>query len=202
MLDKPAAPESSMNTTSPFRRLPATLAALSFLAAQPAAAELEPGAAAPAFEADATLAGEPFRFVLREALQKGPVVLYFFPKAFTKGCTIEANAFAEASPRYEAMKATVIGISGDDIHTLKRFSVEECRNRFAVASDSGGQIMKSYDASMPFVEGYAKRVSYVISPQGRIIYAWSSMSPAEHVPNTLAALSRWSGQQPTTTGGN
>ena len=158
--------------------------------------------AAPAFEADATLAGNPFRFVLADALKKGPVVVYFYPKAFTKGCTIEANAFAEAAPQYEAMKATVIGVSGDDLATLKRFSVEECRNRFAVASDPGGRIMKSYDASMPFVDSYAKRVSYVISPQGRIIYAWSSMSPAEHVPNTLAALSRWSGQQPNTTGGN
>jgi peroxiredoxin len=191
-----------MNRTLSWRQLPAALAALAFFVAQPAVAELEPGAAAPTFEADATLAGEPFRFVLGEALKKGPVVLYFYPKAFTKGCTIEANAFAEAAPQYEAMKATVIGVSGDDIATLRRFSVEECRNRFAVASDPGGRIMKSYDASMPFVDGYAKRVSYVISPQGRIIYAWSSMSPAEHVPNTLAALSRWSRQQPTTTGGN
>jgi thioredoxin-dependent peroxiredoxin len=191
-----------MNTTTSSWRLTALLAAGSFFVAPPAVAELEPGAAAPPFEADATLAGEPFRFVLGDALKKGPVVLYFYPKAFTKGCTIEANAFAEAAPQYEAMKATVIGVSGDDIATLKRFSVEECRNRFAVASDPGGRIMKSYDASLPFVEGYAKRVSYVISPQGRIIYGWSSMSPAEHVPNTLAALSRWSGQQHnTTTGG-
>ncbi len=191
-----------MNWNFSWRQLPVALAALSFLVAPPAVAELEPGAAAPAFEADATLAGEPFRFVLADALKKGPVVLYFYPKAFTKGCTIEANAFAEASPQYEAMKATVIGVSGDDIATLKRFSVEECRNRFAVASDPGGRIMKSYDASMPFVDGYAKRISYVISPQGRIIYAWSSMSPAEHVPNTLAALNRWSTQKPGTTGGN
>jgi len=191
-----------MKWTSSWRQLPAALTVLSSLAAQPAAAELEAGAAAPAFEADATLAGNPFRFVLADALKKGPVVVYFYPKAFTKGCTIEANAFAEAAPQYEAMKATVIGVSGDDLATLKRFSVEECRNRFAVASDPGGRIMKSYDASMPFVDSYAKRVSYVISPQGRIIYAWSSMSPAEHVPNTLAALSRWSGQQPNTTGGN
>ena len=110
--------------------------------------------------------------------------------------------FAEAAPQYEAMKATVIGVSGDDIATLERFSVEECRNRFAVASDPGGQIMKAYDASLPFVDGYAKRISYVISPQGRILYAWSSMSPTEHVPNTLAALNRWNAGQPTTPGGN
>jgi len=163
---------------------------------------LKVGDPAPGFEADAARAGEPFRFVLSEALKKGPVVLYFYPKAFTKGCTIEANAFAEATPQYDTLKATVIGVSGDDIETLKGFSVTECRNRFAVAADPGGRIMKSYEASMPFVEGYAKRISYVISPQGRILYAWSSMSPEEHVPNTLAALRRWSEQPEKPAGGN
>jgi peroxiredoxin len=184
-----------MKRISSFRRLAVAPAMMSLvLAAQPAAAELKPGDAAPGFEADATLAGEPYRFVLSDVLKKGPVVLYFYPKAFTKGCTIEANAFAEATPEYEALRATVIGVSGDDIDTLKKFSVSECRSRFAVASDPGGRIMKSYDAAMPFVDGYAKRISYVISPQGRIVYAWSSMSPDEHVPNTLAALRRWAEQ--------
>jgi len=196
-----------MNTTQTLRQLPAAVAALAalvaaLLAASPAAAELKAGDPAPGFEADAARAGEPYRFVLGEALKKGPVVLYFYPKAFTKGCTIEANAFAEATPQYDALKATVIGVSGDDIATLKGFSVTECRNRFAVASDPGGRIMKSYDASMPFVEGYAKRISYVISPEGRIVYAWSSMSPEEHVPRTLAALRRWSEQHEKPAGGN
>lgn len=185
-----------MNRTSTLRRLPSACAVLAAcLVSSPVPAELKPGAPAPAFEADATLAGERFRFVLGQALEKGPVVLYFYPKAFTQGCTIEANQFAEATPQYAALGATVIGVSGDDIETLKRFSVSECRSRFAVASDAGGRIMKAYDAAMPFVETYAKRVSYVISPQGRIIYAWSSMGPEQHVPNTLAALRRWSEQQ-------
>jgi len=177
---------------------PAAIAALLALLAcltLPARAELEPGDAAPGFEASATLGGQPFRFVLAEALKKGPVVLYFYPKAFTQGCTIEANAFAEASDDYAAFGATVIGVSGDDIETLNRFSVSECRSRFAVASDADGRIMKSYDATMPFVQTYAKRVSYVISPQSRIIYAWSSMGPEQHVPNTLAALRRWSAKR-------
>jgi len=164
------------------------------LSAAPAAAELKAGDPAPDFEASATLGGQPFRFVLAEALAKGPVVLYFYPKAFTQGCTIEARNFAEATDDYAALGATVIGVSGDDIDTLNRFSVSECSSRFAVASDSKGRIMKSYDATMPFVETYAKRVSYVISPRGRIIYAWSSMSPEQHVPNTLEALRRWSTQ--------
>lgn len=169
--------------------------AASLLATAPARAELKPGDPAPPFEAEATLAGEPFHFVLAEALAKGPVVLYFYPKAFTKGCTIEANRFAEASEDYARLNATVIGMSGDDIETLKRFSVSECRNRFAVASDRGGRIMKAYDARMPFVETYAKRVSYVISPQGRIIHAFSSMGAEEHVPSTLSALQRWQAAQ-------
>ncbi len=167
----------------------------------PARAELKVGDPAPEFEAEATLAGEPFRFKLADALKKGPVVLYFYPKAFTKGCTIEANRFAEAAPAYAGLGATVIGISGDDIETLNRFSVTECRNRFAVASDRGGRIMKAYDARMPFSETYAKRVSYVISPQGRILHAISSMGPEEHVPSTLGALERWAAERPDTGGG-
>lgn len=178
--------------TAPAALLATLLAGL--LAASPVAAELKAGDPAPDFEASATLGGQPFKFVLAQALAKGPVVLYFYPKAFTQGCTIEARNFAEATEEYAALGATVIGVSGDDIDTLNRFSVSECRSRFAVASDSKGRIMKSYDASMPFVETYAKRVSYVISPQHRIIYAWSSMSPEQHVPNTLEALRRWSAQ--------
>ena len=142
-------------------------------------------------EAEASLGGQPFHFVLAEALKKGPVVLYFYPKAFTQGCTIEANNFADATDRYAAFGATVIGVSRDDIDTLNRFSVSECRNRFAVASDGDGRIMKAYDATIPHVLNYAKRVSYVISPQSRIVYAFSSSGPDQHVPNTLAALRQW-----------
>jgi peroxiredoxin Q/BCP len=184
-----------MNKAHHFSRLltglAVLLACLACLAVTPAQAQLKPGDPAPGFEASATLGGQPFRFVLADALKKGPVVLYFYPKAFTQGCTIEANNFAEATQQYAALGATVIGVSGDDIETLNRFSVSECRSRFAVASDGDGRIMKSYDAAMPFVESYAKRVSYVISPQGRIIYAFSSMGPEHHVPNTLEALRRW-----------
>jgi peroxiredoxin Q/BCP len=177
-------------------RLGAGLAAvLALLAASPARAELKPGDPAPDFETSATLGGKPFRFVLADALQKGPVVLYFYPKAFTQGCTIEARNFAEATDEYASLGATVIGVSGDDIETLNRFSVSECHSRFAVGSDPKGRIMKSYDATMPFVETYAKRVSYVISPQHRVVYTWSSMSPEQHVANTLQALREWSAQR-------
>jgi len=97
--------------------------AAALLLASPAWAELAPGAQAPDFSAPASLAGKPFTFSLAEALKKGPVVLYFYPKAFTKGCTVEAHNFSEATAEFEAQGATVIGISTDDIETLNRFSV-------------------------------------------------------------------------------
>ncbi len=170
-------------------RLAAAGAALaSAVASSGAQAELKPGDVAPVFTAPAALAGQVFEFSLQDALAHGPVVVYFYPKAFTRGCTIEANRFAEAQDEYRALYATVIGLSGDDIETLKKFSVAECRDRFAVASDADGSIMKAYGAAMPLLSSYAKRVSYVIGTDGRIAYAYSSMSPDEHVPNTLAAL--------------
>ncbi len=169
--------------------LPAACAALWLAAAPtPAHAELKPGDPAPDFKAPAALGGRTFEYSLAQALKSGPVVLYFYPKAFTQGCTIEANRFAEASDEYAALGATVIGVSGDDIDTLKEFSVTECRNRFAVASDADRRIMKAYDAVMPLVSSYARRVSYVISREGRIVYAYSSGNPDGHVPNTLQAL--------------
>jgi len=99
-----------------------------------APAALAPGAAAPDFTTQGALAGKPFSFSLKQALKKGPVVLYFFPAAFTPGCTIEAHEFAEATPEFAKLGATVIGMSADGIDKLQRFSVEECRNKFAVAT--------------------------------------------------------------------
>lgn len=168
--------------------LSAISALASLVAPSTARAELKVGDPAPAFTAPAALAGDTFEFSLEKALARGPVVVYFYPKAFTKGCTIEANNFAEAHDDYAALGATVIGVSRDDIDTLKKFSVSECRNKFAVASDASGSIMKSYDAAMPFVSSYARRISYVVGSDGRVVYAYSSSNPDGHVPNTLAAL--------------
>src|ERR1019366_7067276 len=122
---------------------------------------------------------------LADALKKGPVVLYFYPKAFTPGCTVEAHNFAEATDKFAALGATLIGMSGDNIDTLKEFSVKECRNKFAVAADADGKIMKRYDANMAFLPSTADRISYVISPAGKVIYTYSSLSPDNHVENTL-----------------
>jgi thioredoxin-dependent peroxiredoxin len=168
-----------------------TAAAAAALATGVALAALAPGDTAPTFDADAAIGGKVFRFSLAQALKKGPVVLYFYPKAFTSGCTVEAHLFAEATPRFEALGATVVGMSNDDIDTLKKFSVEACRDKFAVAADAGAKVMKQYDAALRLAPGMANRVSYVISPEGRIVYAYSSLSPDAHVAKTLAAVEQW-----------
>jgi len=160
-----------------------------------AVAALKVGSKAPDFTTQATLAGQPFQFVLGEALKKGPVVLYFYPAAFTKGCTVEAHLFAEASDEFKALGATVIGVSKDDIETLNKFSVSECRNKFAVAADPDLKIAKSFDAKIPLV-GYSDRTSFVILPDATVSYAYSAMSPDKHVANTLAAVREWKAQQP------
>ena len=162
------------------------------LAAGPHAA-LKPGDAAPDFTAQASLGGKEFTFSLADALKKGPVVLYFYPAAFTTGCTIEAHEFAEAIDTYAALGASVVGVSSDDIATLNKFSVSECRSKFAVAADADKKIMTAYDAKLLF--GYANRTSYVIAPDGRIIYEYTALDPSGHVANTLAALKKWKAEQ-------
>jgi len=154
-------------------------------------AALHAGDVAPPFVAEAALSGKQFTFDLAEALKKGPVVLYFYPKAFTSGCTVEAHNFAEASDRFKALGATVLGMSNDDIGTLKKFSVKECRNKFAVAADHGARVMKKYDAVLPASTDVADRISYVIAPNGLVIYVYASLSPDGHVENTLHAIEQW-----------
>ena len=164
--------------------------ALMFIAS-PAAAALKPGDKAPDFTAEASLGGKPFTFVLADALKQGPVVLYFYPAAFTHGCTIEAHDFAEATYDFKVQGATVIGVSHDPIETLNKFSVSECRSKFAVASDTDGSIMKAYDAVMVGALNLADRTSYVITPDHKILYTYSSLDPDRHVANTMQALQEW-----------
>ena len=176
------------------RPLAFVIAAVVFIAVAVHAA-LKPGDAAPDFNTQASLAGDVFTFSLAEALKKGPVVLYFYPAAFTSGCTIEAHDFAEAVDSYRALGATVIGVSRDDIETLKRFSVSECRNKFAVVSDRDQKIMKLYDAVLAANPEYADRISYVIGPDARVIFAYKSLNPEKHVEYTLDAVRKWSAQR-------
>ncbi len=164
------------------------LAALTTLALPIAApAALAVGAPAPAFTTKASLAGKPFDFVLKDALKKGPVVLYFYPAAFTKGCTIEAHNFAEATPEFEKLGATVIGMSADNIETLNKFSVEACRNKFAVGSATPA-VITGYDVHFKLKPGLTDRTSYVIGQDGRIAYEYTALDPAGHVTGTMAAV--------------
>ncbi len=163
--------------------------------AAPSFAALKPGADAPDFTTQATLAGKPFKFALADALKKGPVVLYFYPAAFTPGCTVEAHEFAEATDKFKSMGATVIGVSHDDIEKLNKFSVSECRNKFAVASDADQSIEKSYDAILAMKPEYANRTSYVIAPNGKIVYEYTALDPDKHVSNTLAAVEKLQADQ-------
>ena len=156
-----------------------------------ASAKLAVGAAAPDFSTTAALAGSTFNYTLSDALKKGPVVLYFYPKAFTTGCTIEAKLFAEATDQFAALNATVIGVSADDIDTLKTFSTGPCGSKFAVASDLDHSIIKAYDAALRIKPDMADRVSYVITPDAHVLYVYDSLNPDQHDTNTLAAIKSW-----------
>ncbi len=166
----------------------ASMALISMLV--PAHAALTVGAPAPDFTAQAAMGGKEFTFALTDALKKGPVVLYFYPAAFTKGCTIEAHDFAEATDKFAALGATVIGISHDGIAKLKDFSVSECRSKFAVAADPDGKVIAAYDTKIPQAV-YANRTSYVITPDHKIAFEYTAMSPDQHVALTLDAVQKW-----------
>ena len=175
-------------------RLPAL--ALALCVSTPALAALKPGAPAPDFSTLATLGGHEFTFHLADALKQGPVVLYFYPAAFTSGCTVEAHDFAEATPKFKALGATVIGVSEDGIAKLDKFSVSECRSAFPVASDKSGTVANEYDAVLIGMLGYASRTSYVIAPDGHVIYAYNAMDPSGHVGNTMKAVEDWKNAHP------
>jgi peroxiredoxin (alkyl hydroperoxide reductase subunit C) len=165
--------------------------ALTTALAGTAMAALPVGAPAPNFTTPATLGGKEFSFTLANALKKGPVVLYFYPAAFTKGCTIEAHEFAAAIDQYKALHATVIGVSHDDIAKLDKFSVSECQSKFPVAADPSGKVIADYDAKLSIMPGLANRTSYVIAPDMKIIYVYSDLNPEKHVENTLQAIKTW-----------
>ena len=156
------------------------------IVASPAAAALPIGAKAPTFVTQGAIGGKPFKLDLSEQLRHGPVVLYFYPKAFTKGCTLEANAFSEAMPEFKAAGARVIGMSADTIDTLKKFSVEGCRSAFPVAR-ADKKVIKAFDVAIPVV-GLSNRTSYVIARDGRIVMVHSEMDWKDHVSKSLAAV--------------
>lgn len=155
--------------------------------ALPAAAALPQGAKAPSFVTTAAVGGKIFRLDLKHQLRNGPVVLYFFPKAFTKGCTLEAHAFSEAVPEFRKAGARVIGLSADNVATLKKFSVEECRSAFAVGRASP-ELIREYDVVWKEQKGLTTRTSYVIGQDGRIVMVHDDLDWSQHVAKTLAAV--------------
>ena len=165
---------------------------------------LAKGAKAPVFDAKASMAGNEFNFSMKKALAKGPVVLYFYPAAYTGGCDLEAHTFAEMKDKFTAAKATIIGVSADDIERLKSFSSDPdfCGGKFAVASDPDGKIAATYglklkapQAGMKDVRGQAvthgfiPRTTFVLNKKGEVVAVFSSetdhVSPAEHVKKSL-----------------
>ena len=160
---------------------------IAILAAAPTAAALPTGANAPNFTTQGAIAGKPFRLNLAEQLKHGPVVLYFYPKAFTKGCTLEAHAFSEAAKDFKKAGARVIGMSADDLPTLEKFSVEGCRNAFAVATATP-EVIKAYDVALKQKPEMTDRTSYVIDRSGKIVFVHSDLDWSEHVAKTLAAV--------------
>jgi peroxiredoxin len=155
--------------------------------ASPAMAALPVGAKAPDFVTTGAVAGKPFRLHLAQQLRQGPLVLYFFPKAFTSGCTAEAHAFSESIRDFKKAGARVIGMSADDLPTLKKFSVEECRNAFPVATATPATKM-AYEVAWAAHPGLTTRTSYVIDRRGRIAMVHDDLDFSKHVALTLAAV--------------
>jgi peroxiredoxin Q/BCP len=181
--------------------------AFSMLLSLPVLAALKVGDMAPDFSARGSLAGKEFSFSLQEALKKGPVVVYFFPSAYTKGCDLEAHTFSQEKDKFDAAGASIIGVSADSISRLNRFSAdpEFCAGKFPVASDADKKIAGSYNLSantvkpgMLDVKGDAvdhdliERVTFVIGKDHKIIAAFSSkddnLSPDQHVAKSLAIV--------------
>jgi thioredoxin-dependent peroxiredoxin len=171
----------------------------------PAFGALKAGDTAPDFEAKASLAGEAFDFSLREALDEGTVVVYFYPSAYTQGCNIQAREFAVNMDAFEAAGASVIGVSLDSIERLNDFSAdpEYCAGKLAVASDERGAIAKSFDLEVQegragikdtrgveIDHGFAERTTFIVTPDGKIAETIGGLSPMENVQKSLEAVQR------------
>ncbi|HVI05187.1 MAG TPA: peroxiredoxin [Sphingomicrobium sp.] len=168
------------------RKLLFAFAILSF-AATPAGAALKAGDKAPDFTTTGAVGGKEFKLHLAEELRKGPVVLYFFPKAFTSGCTAEAHAFSQSIGDFKKAGAEVIGMSADDLKTLHDFSAKECRSAFPVATATP-EVQKAYDVAWAAHPGITTRTSYVIAKNGKIVMVHDDLDFSQHVAKTLAAV--------------
>lgn len=166
-------------------------AAAAMLAAVPATAALQEGASVPSLVTQGALNGRTINFNLQQELRKGPVVLYFFPKANTPGCNLEAKAFAERIPEFRRAGAQVVGMSGDTIEDLAEFSRKECAGAFPVARATPATIT-AFDVPLSFNgqrnDALTSRTSYVIGTDGKIVMVHSDLDWTDHVARTLAAV--------------
>jgi peroxiredoxin len=184
---------------------PVALAACALLGSLSAHAALKEGDAAPAFSAQAALAGKTLDYKLAEALKQGPVVVYFYPSAYTNGCNIQARTFAVNQEAFTAAGATVVGVSLDSIERLRTFSAdpEYCAGKVAVASDADGRIAKAYDLAVRAAQpgrkdtrgaeldhGFAERTTFVVRPDGKIAATIGGVTPVENVEQALATVRR------------
>ncbi|MEH4624792.1 peroxiredoxin [Grimontella sp. AG753] len=157
-----------------------------------AQAALPTGAQAPDFQLQGALAGKPLTFSLKQALQKGPVVLYFFPAAFSKGCTIEAHAFAEATDDFKKLGATVIGVTAGNVDQVDEFSKLECRDKFTVTADPGAKVASEYQTLMQMNgKTLSDRTSFVIAPDGKILLSYTDRNPETHIQKTMDAVKQY-----------
>jgi len=189
------------------KRLAVATGVMAAVLAMPAFAMLKAGASAPDFTATASQAGKDFTFSLKDALKKGPVVVYFYPAAYTGGCDLEAHTFATQKDKFDAAGATIIGVSADSIQRLNSFSSDPdfCAGKFPVASDADGKIAASYDLKLippqsglkdvrgqEITHGFIPRTTFVIGRDGKVVSALSSgedhIKPDEHVSKALAIV--------------
>src|SRR5215472_3589841 len=176
---------------------------LACIASVPAFAALQAGASAPQFTTQASLAGKPFTFSLKDALAKGPVVVYFYPSAYTKGCDLQAHTFAENKDKFTAAGATIIGVSLDSIQRLNDFSADPnfCAGKFPTASDADGKIAKEYELTVKegppglkdtrgveIGHAFAERTTFIVTPDGKIAETIGGMPPDKNVEQALQAV--------------
>jgi peroxiredoxin len=173
------------------------------IVAVPAFAAIEQGAKAPDFKAQASLAGKEFTYSLKDALKKGPVVVYFYPSAYTGGCNVQAHTFAVNYDKFTAAGATVVGVSLDKISTLNEFSADPdyCAGKLPVASDADGKIARSYELKVmdgrpgmkntkgqDIDHGFAERTTFVVTPDGKVVATIGQMKPADNVMKALETV--------------
>ena len=181
---------------------------LSGMMMAPAIAALKDGDSAPDFKTQASLAGKAFTFSLKDALKNGPVVVYFYPSAYTGGCNVQAHNFAVNHDKFAAAGATIVGVSLDSIKRLNDFSAdpEYCAGKIAVASDADGKIAKSYDLAIreasagrkdtrgvEIDHGFAERTTFIVTPDGKVAATIGGLTPVENVEKALETVQKLTG---------